>query len=139
MKKYRRVMFHGNEEWCKVWRKTDSWFPKWHEAFGEFSPNHSKVQTFHFDGLFLSKLCEVWAKKIQRIIFHDTKQWCKIWINPDLVVSKMAWRIGWTFIRALKSLKNCTLMGSFCPKHIMFQLENFRGIMCHDAEGWCKI
>ena len=46
----------------------------------------------------------------------------------DLVVSKMAWGIGWTFIRALKSLKNCVLMGSFSPKH-MFQLEHFRGIM----------
>ena len=22
-------------------------------------------------------------------------------------------------------------MGSFCPKHIMSQLENFRGVMCH--------
>ena len=37
----------------------------------------------------------------------------------------MAWGIGWTLIRALKSLKNCTLMGSSYPKH-MFQLENFR-------------
>ena len=46
--------------------------------------------------------------------------------------------IVWTFIRALESLKNCTLMGSFCPKH-MFQLETFRRIMCHDTQGWCKI
>ena len=36
MKKYRRVMSHDTEEWCKVWRKTDSWFQKWHEEFGEF-------------------------------------------------------------------------------------------------------
>ena len=43
------------------------------------------------------------------------------------------------FFKALKSLKNCTLMGSFCPKHIMFQLENFRGIVCHDTEKCCKI
>ena len=67
----------------------------------------------------------------------------KIWINPGLLVSKMAWGIGWNFIRALKNLKNCTLMGCFCPKHIMFQLENFRGIMCvmtlqGDAKFKCK-
>ena len=43
-----------------------------------------------------------------------------------------------TFIRALKSLKNCTLMGSFCPKHIMFQLENFIGIMGNETEGDAK-
>ena len=103
MKKYRRVMFHDTENWCKVWIRTDSWFQRWHKEFGEFSPNHSKVQKFLFDGLFLSKVYEVWAKKYRGIIFHDTEQWCKVWINPDLVVSKMARGIGWTFIRALKS------------------------------------
>ena len=44
----------------------------------------------------------------------------------------MAWVIGWTFIRALKGLKNCALMGSFCPKHIVYQQENFIGIMGHN-------
>ena len=34
----------------------------------------------------------------------------------------------WTFIRALKSLKNCTLMGSFCPKHII----------CHNTKNDAK-
>ena len=101
--------------------------------FGEFLPNHIKVWNFHFDGIRFQ------LKKYTGVIFHDAEQWCKIWINPDLVVSKMARGIGWTFIRVLKSLKNCTLMGSFCPKHIMFQVENFRGIMCHDTEEWCKI
>ena len=41
-------------------------------------------------------------KQYRGVIFHDTEQWCKIWINPDLVVSKMAWGIRWTFIRARK-------------------------------------
>ena len=26
------------------------------------------------------------------------------------------------------------LIVHFCPKHIMFQLENFRGAMCYDTE-----
>ena len=69
--------------------------------FCKVSPNHSKVQKFHFDRLFLSKVFEVWAKKI----FHVTEQWCKIWINPELLFSKMIWGIGWTFIRALKVWK----------------------------------
>ena len=43
------------------------------------------------------------------------------------------------FIRALKSLKNCTLVGSFCPKNIMFQLENFKGIMYYDTRVRFKI
>ena len=62
------IMGEGGAEtmkWYKVWRKTDSWFQKQHEEFGEFSPNHLKVPKFHFDTLFLSKVYEVWAKKIQ--------------------------------------------------------------------------
>ena len=66
LKMYRRVISHTTEEWSKVWRKTNLWFQIWHEEFDEFSPNHSKVWKFHFDGLFLSKVYEVWAKKIQR-------------------------------------------------------------------------
>ena len=43
LKKYRGVIFHGTEEWCKIWRKTDLWFEKWHEKFGKFSPEHLKL------------------------------------------------------------------------------------------------
>ena len=50
----------------------------------------------------------------------------------------MAWGIGWIFIRTLKSLKNCTLMSSLCLKHIIFHLENFIGIICHDTERRAK-
>ena len=41
LKKYRGVIFHDTEEWCKIWRKTDLCFGKWHEKFGKFSPEHS--------------------------------------------------------------------------------------------------
>ena len=103
-----------------------------------FHPTTRKSKNFTLMGYFCPKY-EVWAKKCRGVIFHDTEQWCKVWVNPDLAVSKMAWGIGWTFIRAPKSLKNCTLMGSFCPKHIMLQLKNFRGIICPDTEGCWKI
>ena len=42
------------------------WFQILREEFCEFSPNHSEVQKFHFDKLFLSKVYEVWAKKLRR-------------------------------------------------------------------------
>ena len=41
--KYKGVTFDGTENWCKVWRKTNMCFQKWHEEFGNFSPEHSKV------------------------------------------------------------------------------------------------
>ena len=37
-KKYKVVIFHDTEVSCKIRRKTDLWFGKWHEEFGKFSP-----------------------------------------------------------------------------------------------------
>ena len=31
LKKHRRFMFDGTVDWCKIWRKTDLSFQKWHE------------------------------------------------------------------------------------------------------------
>ena len=139
MKKYRRIMFHDTEELYKVWSKTDYWFQKRYEEFGEFSPNHSKVQKFHFDGLFLSKVYVVWANEIQRsyLSWHWTvmQNVCK----PRPCGLKNDMRNLVNFHYSTQCLKNCSLMGSFCPEHVMFQLENLRRIMCHDTKGWCKI
>ena len=81
-----------------------------------FHPTTQKSENFTSMGYFCPKYMRFELKKYRGVIFHDTEQWCKIWINLDLVVSKLAWGIGWTFIKALKNLKICTLMGSFCLK-----------------------
>ena len=77
LKKYRGVIFHGSEEWCKIWGKTDLWFEKWQEKFGKFSPEHLKVsklglwwdlfiQSRKCLSLFTEELCVVTMK-------NDTK------------------------------------------------------------------
>ena len=43
LKKYGEVIFHDIEDWCKIWRKTDLCFGKWHDEYGKFSPEHLKV------------------------------------------------------------------------------------------------
>ena len=30
-------MFDSTEDWCKIWKKTDLCFQKWHVEFGKFS------------------------------------------------------------------------------------------------------
>ena len=75
--------------------------------------------------VFVQSVQGLSCKNTEKLSFMTLK---KIWINPGLVVSKMASGIGWTLIRALRSLKNCTFMGFFCPNH-MFQLENVSGII----------
>ena len=101
-----------------------------------FQPTTQKSENFTSMGYFCPKYMRLELKRYRGVVFHNTEQWCKIWINPDLVGSKVAWEIGLTFIRALNSLKNYTRMGFFCANHIMFQLENFNEIMCHDTERW---
>ena len=105
-----------------------------------FNPTTQKVENFTLIGSFCPNYIRFELKQYRRVIFHDTKLWCKVWINPDLKASKMAWRIGLTFIRALISLKHFTVMSAFLSKaHNMFQPENFREIMCHDTKGSRKI
>ena len=70
-----------------------------------FHPTTQKSKNFTSMGSFSPNYMSFELKKYRGVIFHDTEQWCKIWINPDLVVSKMPWGIGWTFIKAPKSLK----------------------------------
>ena len=40
---YRVVIFHDTEESCKIWRKIDLWFGKWHEEYDKISPEHLDV------------------------------------------------------------------------------------------------
>ena len=63
MKKYRRVMSQDTEESWRVWRRTDSWFQKWHKEFGEFWLSSGKSEFSHFDELLLSIPYKVSAKK----------------------------------------------------------------------------
>ena len=86
-----------------------------------------------FIGSFCQNHIKFHLKKYRRVIQSLNKNWLVA------LLSNLTWEIWWIFITTLKSLENCTLMGSFCPKDIMFQVENFRGIMCHDTQEWYKI
>ena len=76
LKKYRRFIYHGTEEWCKICRKTNLWFGKWHKKFSKFSPEHSKV----------SKLGRCWdpfiqSRKCMSLFF--TEELCVMKIKND--------------------------------------------------------
>ena len=73
-------------------------------------------------------------KKSSGVIFHDTREWCKILKENWLLLSKMKWGIWEIFTRALESLKIGTLMGFFCPKLKMHELKIYWEVMCHDNE-----
>ena len=66
IKKYRGVIFHDTEQWCKIWINLTLWFQKWHEELGELSLEHPKVWKLYIDGLFLSKAYTVSVRNFQR-------------------------------------------------------------------------
>ena len=106
-KKYRGVISHDPEDWCKIWRKTDLLFQKWQE-FGEIWPEHLQVSTTcTFTCSYCAKYLMFDLKKYRVVIFHDTEEWCKIEkvMKNWLAVWKMTWGISQIFTRALERVK----------------------------------
>ena len=121
LKKYRGIIFHDNEEWSKIWRKTDLWFGKWTEEYGKFSPECLKV----------SKLGVWWApliqnRKIMSLKFtKESWQWRMIQNleRNRLVVSKLTWGIDEFWPEHLKVSNIFTSMCSIWAKYILLQLK----------------
>ena len=130
MKKYRRVMSHNTEEWCKVWRKNWLLIPKmtWGIWWILIWPVAS-LKVLHFDVRLFSIAYKVSAKKVQKnyLSWH----WKKIQTLKKnwLFVWKMTWEIWWTLIQAVESLKIYTLMGYFCRKYVRFELRKYIGVV----------
>ena len=97
-----------------------------------FNSTTQEHEHFTLMGSFCPKYMRFELKIYRGVIYHDTEQWCKIWINPDPKVSKIAWGIGWTFIRTVKTLKSCTLIGCFCVMRlkgdVKFKGKSTRGL-----------
>ena len=83
--------------------------------------------------LLFSIAYKVSAKKVQKnyLSWH----WKKIQTLKKnwLFVWKMTWENWWTLIRAVESVKTCTLMGYFCRKYVMFERKNTEELCC---EKW---
>ena len=90
-------------------------------------------------GSFFPKCVTFDLKKSRWVIFHDTKEWCKIWRKTDLWFGEWLEEYGKFSPEHLKNHKIGTLVGSFYPKQKMHELKIYRGIMCHDNEKWFKI
>ena len=78
---------HNTEEWCKIWGGPDLCFEKWHEEFSEIWPNTRKSQNLHFNGLLLTKIYNVWARKLEKryvswrwsAMEYLRKNWLVVW------------------------------------------------------------
>ena len=87
LRKYRGVIFHDTEEFCKFWIKTDQWFEKIHEKFGKFSPEHLKLSKLElwWDPFVQSRKGMSYVSWQWRITHNLKRNW--------LFISKLAWGI----------------------------------------------
>ena len=113
-KKYRGVKCHDPEDWCKIWRKTDTLFQKMTRILWNLTQALKSLQNVDFYLLLLCKVFNVWPKKVQRS--YLSWRWRVMQnLKKHWFVEKMTW-IWQIFTRALKSLKIGTLMESFNRK-----------------------
>ena len=125
-------MSHDTDKWCKVWRKTDSWFQIRAVA---------SLKICNLKCYYCRKYIILLPKKYRGVMSSSRVMW-RMMQNLErnrLALWKMTWGILANFDPTLESLKICTLMGSFWPKYITFQLEKYRGVMRHCTEDRCKL
>ena len=87
LKKCRTVRFDHTEYWCKIWRKNELRFQKWHRNLANF--HQSMFESLNIGTLMGSfylkyKICEL--KINGGLLCHENGEWCKIWRGIDLSV-----------------------------------------------------
>ena len=88
-KKYGEVMSHDTKEWCKIWRETYFFVSKMTRLWWILIWALKSLKNLHFEKIsLLCKVYNLWPKKVQRSIFHDTEESGKIWIKTDLWFGK---------------------------------------------------
>ena len=104
-----------------------------------FHPTTQKSKNVIPMGYFCQKYMSFELKKIQRS--YLSSHWTVMQnLNKHWPCGLKSGMRNWlNFYWSTQKSENGTMMGCFCPKHTLFQLENFRGIMCHDTEGCCEV
>ena len=113
LKKYRGVIFHDTEGWCKIWRKINLWFGKWHEEYGIFSPEHLKVSKlgFWWDPLIQKSMSRKSRKSMNRGVMwyksiKSAEELCVMTINND---AKFEEELACLFKTDMRNLMNFDL------------------------------
>ena len=126
--------------WCKIWRKTDLWFGKWHEEFGRFSSEYLKVSklVFWWDHFVQSRKCI--SYNLQRSYNWWHWRMMKNLKRNWLVVSKLTWGIWRILTRALENLKNLHFNGLLLTKvNNVWAKRKYREVMFDGIECWYNI
>ena len=88
LKRYRGVMFHYTEAWCKIWRKTNFFVSKMPKIWWILIQALKSLKICTLIGPFCKKYITFGLKKYRGVIFHDTEESCKVWKKIDLWFGK---------------------------------------------------
>ena len=80
-KKYRGVIFHDTEEWCKIWKKLPCCLENGMRNFANFHQSTWKCQNWNFDKIFLWKTYELQIRKCMS--FKFTVDLCVMTMKSD--------------------------------------------------------
>ena len=108
--------------------------------FTNFWPEHSKAsKMFTLMGSFWANYIFFELKKYRGVIFHETKEGCKIWREIDLSCQNWHKEFDKFWCEHSKVSKIFTLIGSFWGNYIFFELKKYREVIFHETEGGYKI
>ena len=96
------------------------------------------LENFHFKGFFWTKYILFELKQYRGVIFHDTKEWCKIWGKTDLLFEKWHKKFGEFSPEHLKVSKLGLWWDLFVQSRKMYKFKIYKGVMCHNNEEWYK-
>ena len=98
-----------------------------------FQQSAQKSEKLYINGFFLSKeLC--FGKKTSEGLCVMTLKGNAKFKEKATCGLKNHIRNLVNFVQADESLKICTLIGSFCPKHIKIQMIKYKRVLFHDTE-----
>ena len=89
LKKYRGVISQDIAEWCRIWRKTDLLLRKWHEEFGKYSPEYSKVSKLELYGMEVVEWNKKWSLPFPCCLVSCQYPWKKTLIEKKILLSKV--------------------------------------------------
>ena len=104
-----------------------------------FYQKTQKSQNWDFDGVLLSKVENVWAWQWRKNAWEWQWRMIQNLKRNWLAALKLTRKFDKFWPKHSNVSKICTLMRSFSPKYIIFELKKYRRVMFDSTENWCKI
>ena len=130
------------------WQITPLYFFRWNIFYTKGTNQIWNFGNFECSGQNLPNACDFWNNNsvFLQILHHSSVSsditplyflsWNFIYLQQKEAIKVQIW---WNFTWAVKNLKFYTLMCSFCPNYIKFQLKKYRRVISHDTEVRCKV